>query len=90
MRPNQWNRKVEIAKRVDFDAQIMLKHGNLFTIPAKEFVPNPQDAWDEENHPIPVTEADVVDAKCTPLSPVSVADTLISDEIVLPQGGACI
>ena len=30
-------------------------------MPDKYFEPNPQDTWDEEYHPTPVPEADVLD-----------------------------
>ena len=55
-------------------------------MPEKEFEPNPQDSWDEEDHPIPVPEADAVDAKGTPINTSSLANTLINAEFVLPHG----
>ena len=55
-------------------------------MPEKEFEPNSQDAWDEEDHLIPVPEADVVDEKGTPINISSLADTLITSEVGLPHG----
>ena len=55
-------------------------------VPAKDHTPNPQDLWDEEDRPIPIPEADAMDEKGTPLSPNSIADTLINAEVVLPHG----
>ena len=55
-------------------------------MPEKEFEPNSQDDWDEEDHLIPVPEADVVDEKGTPINISSLADTLITSDVVLPHG----
>ena len=77
---------VEISKRAAFDAQIKIIHGNSFTVPATEHTKNPQYLWDEEDRPIPIPEADTMDEKGTPLSPISIADTLIHAEFVLPCG----
>ena len=55
-------------------------------MPEKEFEPNPQDAWDEEDHPIPGPEADAVDEKGTPINTSSLYVTLITAEVVLPNG----
>ena len=52
-------------------------------MPEKEFEPNPQDAWDEEDHPIPVPEADAVDEKVMPINTSSLDDTLITAEVIL-------
>ena len=86
MRPYELSKDTEIAKRAAFDVEIKLIHGESFTVPQKEFEPNYQDAWDEEDHPIPVPEADAVDAKGTPINTSSLANTLINAEFVLPHG----
>ena len=49
-------------------------------------MPNPQDPWDEEENPIPVPEAEAVDAKGTPIGPESMAELLINMEVVIPHG----
>ena len=51
LRPNELANESEIAKRAAFDASIKIKHGDSFTVPDKEFLLNPQDPWDEEEHP---------------------------------------
>ena len=61
LRPDELSKETEIAKRSAFDSAIKLIHGYSFTVPEKYFEPNPQDAWDEEDHPIPVPESDAVD-----------------------------
>ena len=84
--PAQLSKETEIARRAAFDAAIKLIHGDSFTIPEKQFETNPIDAWDEEDLPIPVPEADAVDEKGTPINTSSLADTLITAEFVLPHG----
>ena len=86
LRPDKLSKETEVAKRAVFDAAIKLIHGDSFTIREKELQPNPQDAWDEEDHPIPVPEADAVDARGTPINTSSLADTLITAEVILPHG----
>ena len=85
-RPDEMSKETTISKRAVFDAAIKLTHGDSFPIPEKDFQPNPQDAWDEEDHPIPVPEADAVDSRGTPINTSSLADTLITAEVLLPNG----
>ena len=61
LRPYELSKEAEIANRAVFDAAIKLIHGYSFTVTEKEFEPNPQYFWYEEDHPIPVPEADAVD-----------------------------
>ena len=86
LRPDELSKETEIAKRAEFDAAIKLIHGDSFIVPEKEFEPNPQDSWDEEDHPIPVPEADAVYIKGTPINTRLMSDTLITAEVVLPHG----
>ena len=78
LHPDELRKETEIAKRASFDAAIKLIHGDSFTMNGKEFEPNPQDSWDEEDHLIPVPDYDVVDEKVTPINTSSLADTLIN------------
>ena len=90
LRPAEWAKELEIRKRQQFDAAIKDKHGDSFTIPAS--APNPQeddgsfdpDCFGEKSAYIP--EAEIVDANGKPLSPTSVAYTLVNTEVLLPQG----
>ena len=79
-------KETEISKRSAFDAAIKLIHGDSFTVPKNEFEPNPQYAWDEEDHLIPVPEADAVDEKRTPINTSLLADTLSTSKVVLLHG----
>ena len=63
LRLDDLSKDMEVAKRAAFDASINLIHGDSFTVPEKDFEPNPQDAWYEEDHQIPVPESDAVDEK---------------------------
>ena len=56
------------------------------TVKVTTHTPNPQDLWDEEDRPIHIPEADAMDEKWKPLSPNSIADTLINAEVILPHG----
>ena len=61
LRPDELSSEVKITKRAGFYAQIKLSHGNSFTVPAKDSMPNTQYSWDEEDRPIPILEADAMD-----------------------------
>ena len=86
LRPDELSKETEIENRAEFDAEIDLIHGDSFIVPDKYFEPNPQDTWDEEYHPTPVPEADVLDEKGTPINTSSLDDTLITAEFFLPHG----
>ena len=86
LRPDKLSKETEIAKRAAFDAAIKLIHGESCTVPEKKFEPNPQYAWDEEDHLIPVPEADAVDEKRTPINTSLLADTLSTSKVVLLHG----
>ena len=83
LRPAEWAKESEIRKRQEFDAAIKSKHGDSFTIPAS--APNTQEddgsfdpeCFGEKSAYIP--EAEIVDANGKPLSPTSVADTLVNE-----------
>ena len=77
--------ETEIAKISAFDAAIKLINVDSLTVLEKEFEPNPQDAWYEEDHQIPVPESDAVDEKRTPINTSSLATTLITAEVVIPH-----
>ena len=77
---------VEIAKLFAFDAQIKISNGNSFTVPDKQHTPNPHYPWYEERRSMPIPESDATDEKGTPLSPTSIADTLIISKVASPHG----
>ena len=86
LHPDEMSKETDIAKRSSFDVAIKMICGDYFTVPEKEFEPNPKYAWDGEDHPIPFPEADVLDEKVIPINTSSLADTLITSEVVLPHG----
>ena len=92
--PEEWARDTEVTKRNEFDAAIKKRYGNSFSIP-KDFGSNPQDSddggyfelpFDEVTPKIPDADNNAVDSTGRPLSPCSVADTLVNAEVLLPQG----
>ena len=83
---DELSKETEISTRYAFDASIKLIHGDSFTVLDKDFEPNPQDAWDGEDHPILVLEVDAVDETGTPINTSSLDDTLINAQVVLPHG----
>lgn len=91
--------ETEALKRSQFDAAIRQKLGDSFTLPAvpvqvgdtdpdeDDFEPFPEDADGEEGSPdTAVPNADLVDATGKPILQQSLADTLITAEVKLPQG----
>ena len=94
----------EKRKRDQFDIAIREKLGDSFSEPQRRSMKrdsdgnetsNPQDGiWDyepyedEEEQPVSVPQADVLDATGKPLMQQSMADTLINAEVLLPQGEA--
>ena len=85
LQPDELSSEVEISKRADFDSKIKISHGDSFTSPAKEHMPNPQYPWDGEDRTIPIPEAGATDEKGTSLSPNSIVDTLINAKVVIPR-----
>ena len=91
IRPNKWSMESELQKRSEFDTTVKKNYSDSFTIPPLDTIPNPQDD-DGTLDPVfgekapSISEGNVIDANATHLLPMSLADTLVKAEGMLPQG----
>ena len=84
-------RDSEVKKRADFTEAIKQQCGDSISITVSSR-PNPKDA--DETYDLPfdevapkVPELDIVDDEGTPIHPMSMADILMNDEVLLTKGG---